>query len=274
MAGADPSTFSWDPLPARYRVILCDIWGVVHDGVRLQPGVASRLQGWRNEGRFVVLITNAPRPADAVGGELRRMGLTARCWDAIVTSGEAGIQALNALRLPVGFLGTVDDRSVLERHGLRITAGDDFADLACVGLDESRPNVEHYGAQLAAWAERGVRLHCLNPDRIVMRGGVAEPCAGALADLYLELGGPVAWYGKPHPPIYRHALHLAGEPPMANILAVGDGLQTDMLGAARLGIDAVFVRGGVHEGVSFPVHFAADHDLGDWRPIASVDGLE
>ena len=274
MAAADPSIFSWDALPARYRVILCDIWGVVHDGVQLQPGVAARLQRWRDEGRFVLLITNAPRPADAVARELQRMGLPLSCWDAIETSGEAGIQALNALGAPVGFLGTRDDRAVLEAHGMRIATGEEFEDLACVGLEEGRPRVEDYASQLAEWAERAVRLHCLNPDRVVMHGAVAEVCAGALADLYQELGGSVVWYGKPHPTIYRQALKLAGHPPLENILAVGDGLLTDMLGAARLDIDAVFIRGGVHEGVSFPDHFAADHDLGDWRPIASVDGLE
>lgn len=274
MAAADSFAFSWDALPARYRVILCDVWGVIHDGVRLEPGVAARLQGWRSEGRFVLLITNAPRPADVVALELQRMGLPPSCWDAIETSGEAGIQALNRLGDPVGFLGTRDDRAVVEAHGLKIAKDHAFADLACVGLEEGRPYVGDYDAQMVAWAERGVRLHCLNPDRVVMHGGVPEACAGALADRYQELGGPVVWYGKPHPAIYRQALRLAGDPPLDGVLAVGDGLKTDMLGAARLGIDAVFVRGGVHDGVSFPDHFAAEHGLGDWRPIASVGGLQ
>jgi HAD superfamily hydrolase (TIGR01459 family) len=265
--------FSWDMLPARYRVILCDIWGVVHDGVRLNPGAATRLRRWREAGRFVVLVTNAPRPADAIASHLDRMGLPRSCWSTIVTSGEAGIEALNALAKPVGFIGTADDRSVLEGRGVRIAEDDDFSDLACIGFREEQPGVGHYRPELARLAAQGVRLHCLNPDRVVMRGKVAEPCAGALADIYEELGGAVSWYGKPYPSIYDHALRVAGDPAAEQVLAVGDGLQTDMLGAARMGFDGVFVSGGIHAGEPFPREFASSHGLGDWQPIAVVDGL-
>jgi HAD superfamily hydrolase (TIGR01459 family) len=116
-------------------------------------------------------------------------------------------------------------------------------------------------------------MHCLNPDRLVMRGGVPEACAGAIADLYAMLGGPVTWYGKPFAAIYRHALHLAGDPPKGEVLAVGDGLQTDMLGAARMGFDAVFVTGGIHAGEPFPESFSAENGLGNWQPIGVVGGL-
>ena len=266
-------SFSWDELPDRYRVILCDIWGVVHDGVRLNRGAAARLAQWREQGRFVLLITNAPRTADGVGRQLDRMGLPRSCWDSIVTGGEAGIEALAALGRPVGFLGTPEDRAVLEGRGVRISETDDFTDVACAGLEEERPRVEQYASQLKRCVERGVTLHCLNADRVVMHGGVAELCAGALADLYQELGGPVAWYGKPHRAIYDHALRLAGDPPRDTVLAVGDGLQTDMLGAARMGFDAVFVSTGIHAGEPVPPGFAATVGLGDWRPIATVEGL-
>ena len=116
-------------------------------------------------------------------------------------------------------------------------------------------------------------MHCLNPDRVVVRGGVPEPCAGAIADLYEMLGGRVTWYGKPHAPIYGHALHLAGEPPRDEVLAIGDALQTDILGAARMGFDAVYVTGGIHAGAPFPEDFAARYGLGDWRPVAAVESL-
>src|SRR5438309_11413369 len=116
-------------------------------------------------------------------------------------------------------------------------------------------------------------MHCLNPDRLVMRGGVREACAGAIADLYEQLGGRVAWYGKPREAIYRHALRLAGDPPPGAVLAVGDGLQTDMLGAARMGFDAIFVSGGIHAGEPFPIDFAERHGLGNWQPIMVVEGL-
>jgi HAD superfamily hydrolase (TIGR01459 family) len=263
----------WDSLDPKYRVILCDIWGVIHDGVHLYPGAAERLQQWKNEGRTVILITNAPRTADAVERQLGRIGLPRESWDSVATSGEAGIEALNALGKAVGFVGTAADRAILEGRGVRILDDGDFSDFACTGLEERRPGVEDYYDDLERWAARGVMMHCLNPDRLVIRGGVPEPCAGAIADLYLGLGGKVTWYGKPHEAIYRHALHLAGDPPRDQVLAVGDGLQTDILGAARMGFATVFVSGGISEGQSFPADFATAHGLGEWQPVAVVDGL-
>ncbi len=260
-------------LDPKYRCILCDIWGVVHDGVSLYPGASARLCQWRDGGRNVILITNAPRTADAVTGQLARIGLPRDCWDGIATSGDAGIEALNALGQPVGFVGTSEDRAILESRGVRIAEREDFTDLACTGVTAERPLPEQYCLDLERWAACDVRMHCLNPDRVVMRGGVLEACAGAIADLYEQLGGRVTWYGKPHTAIYRHALHLAGDPSPGEVLALGDGLQTDMLGAARMGFDAIFVSGGIHAGEPFPADFAERHGLDDWRPIAVVEGL-
>jgi HAD superfamily hydrolase (TIGR01459 family) len=264
----------WDSLDPKYRLILCDLWGVVHDGVKLYPGAAERLRQWRERGRCVTLLTNAPRTEEAVEQQLAGLGLPPTCWDAIATSGEAGIAALNALGRPVGFIGTPDDREVLESSGVRIAEDEEFTDLACTGLRE-RPygDPEDYRAELEALVERDVHMHCLNPDRVVVRGGVPEACAGAIADLYQMLGGRVTCYGKPFPAIYEHALHRAGNPPKDEVLAVGDGLQTDILGAARMGFDAVFVAGGIHAGESFPEDFAERNGLRDWAPVAVVDGL-
>lgn len=263
----------WDELDPKYRLILCDIWGVVHDGVNLYPGAAGRLLLWQEEGRSIVLITNAPRTAEAVEQQLMRIGLPPECWDSIATSGEAGIEALNALGKPVGFVGTANDREILEGRDVRIAQDEQFTDLACCGLEENRPHVDDYRPDLERWADRDVHMHCLNPDRLVIRGGVPEACAGAIADVYQGLGGRVTWYGKPHDTIYRHALHLAGDPPRDEVLAIGDGLQTDILGAARMGFDTVFVAGGIHSGEPFPEDFAAKHGLGDWTPVAVVDSL-
>ena len=262
-----------DALAARYRLILCDIWGVVHDGVDLYPGAADRLLQWRGEGRTVVLITNAPRTAEAVEEQLARIGLPHEAWDGIATSGEAGIAALKALGKPVGFLGTRDDRAILESRAITIADGGDFTDLACTGLDERRSNTEDYAGELAAWAARDVLVHCLNPDRMVIRGGIPEACAGALADLYEALGGRVAWYGKPHRAIYEHALHLAGDPAPDQVLAIGDSLRTDVLGAARMGFDCVFVTGGIHSGEPFPPGFGRENGHEGWQPVAVVESL-
>jgi HAD superfamily hydrolase (TIGR01459 family) len=260
-------------LDPKYRLILCDVWGVVHDGVNLYPGATERLRQWRNEGRCVALITNAPRTAEAVEQQLERIGLPRDAYDFVITSGEAGIEALKALGEPVGFVGTRGDREILEGRGIRIADDEEFTDLACTGVTSERPEPSDYREDLERWAGRGVNMHCLNPDLLVVRGGVPEACAGAIADLYEALGGKVTWYGKPHEAIYRHALKRAGEPARANVLAVGDGLQTDILGAARMGFDAVFVAGGIHAGEPFPGDFGSRNGLGNWAPIGVVDGL-
>ena len=259
-------------LAAPYSTILCDIWGVVHDGGRLLPGALDRLAGWKADGKTIILVTNAPRPASTVQAGLDALGLPRGAYDAITSSGEAGIAALTDPPRGVGFLGTRDDRADLVAHGVAL-ADDGFTELACTGLDETRLSPDDYAAELAAWAARDILLHCLNPDREVIHCGVREACAGALADRYEACSGRVAWYGKPHAPIYAHALRLAGDPPLDRVLAIGDGPLTDMLGAARFGIDAIFISHGIHAGAPFPVDFAARHGLSDWRPLGSFRDL-
>ena len=259
-------------LAAPYSTILCDIWGVIHDGGRLLPGAVDRLGAWKAEGKTIVLVTNAPRPASTVQAGLDAVGLPRACYDAITSSGEAGIAALTDPPRAVGFLGTDEDRRDLVAHGVLLT-DDTFIEVACTGLSDTRASPDAYAAELDAWAARDLLLHCLNPDREVIHRGVREACAGALADLYEARGGRVAWYGKPHAPIYAHALALAGNPPRSDVLAIGDGPVTDMLGAARFGIDALFVTHGIHAGEPFPHDFAARHGLGQWRPIATVSDL-
>jgi HAD superfamily hydrolase (TIGR01459 family) len=264
----------WTSLNPKYRLILCDVWGVVHDGVELYRGAAERLCQWRKEGRCVALLTNAPRTAEAVEQQLARIGLPAEAYDFVATSGEAGIHALSRIGKPVGFIGTQGDRDVLESRGIRIAQGDGFSQLACTGIREGEPDPDDYRPELQQLVSSEVHMHCLNPDRLVVRGGVREACAGSLADIYEMLGGGVTWYGKPYPAIYEHVLHLAGNPSKPEVLAVGDGLQTDMLGAARMGIDAVFVAGGIHAGAPFPEDFAEKSGLGSWRPVAVVESLD
>ena len=190
----------WTTLDPKYRLILCDIWGVVHDGVTLYPGAAERLRQWRDEGRCVILITNAPRTADAVTRQLARLGLPRDCWDGIATSGEAGIEALNALRAA----GRLRRHAGRPRDPRRAWRSDrrrrrTSPTSPAPAITEDRPDPQDYRADLERWAAtRRALMHCLNPDRVVMRGGVLEACAGAIADLYEQLGGRVTWYGKPH----------------------------------------------------------------------------
>ncbi|WP_294172781.1 HAD hydrolase-like protein [uncultured Sphingomonas sp.] len=247
-------------LPERYRLILCDLWGCVHDGYRLLPGAVERLGQWREEGRVVLFVTNAPRSAATVRRQLGSLGLPDTLYRGVVTAGEVGLAAL--LGRPVGFCGTLDDRADLEAGGLRVAKGS-FIELACAGLDRGE-KVADYQDRLRGWRSRDVLLHCLNPDRVVIHGPERMVCAGALADAYEALGGRVCWYGKPFETTYVHALELADNPPKDAVLAIGDGWHTDMAGAARLGIDAVFVEGGIHAGEPAPAF-----DNG-WRPLAVV----
>jgi len=263
---------SLDDLDPKYRAILCDIWGVVHDGGQLLPGVQERLSRWKGEGRHIVLLTNAPRPASSVQRTLDRLGLSRGAYDAISTSGEAGIAALTNPPRPVGFLGLDDDREDLRSHGVTL-APTDFAEIACTGLNYRHDEPEQYREMLEGWARSGVVMHCLNPDRVVIHLGRREACAGALADIYEALGGHVEWYGKPHGPIYDHARSLAGNPQLDELVAIGDGLPTDILGAARYGIAAVYVSHGIHAGEPVPDDFASIYGLGEWKPILTVEGL-
>ena len=262
-----------DDLSPRYRAILCDIWGVVHDGGRLLPGAADRLLRWQAEGRCIILITNAPRPASTIAAQLDALGLPRGAYDAITSSGQAGIAALTAQPSAVGFLGMPEDRADLEQGGVRI-ASSGFTEIACTGLDARSDEPADYAGDLAALAADDVLMHCLNPDRVVIHRGRREACAGALADIYEALGGRVTWYGKPHAAIYDHARGLAGHPPPEAMLAIGDSLATDMLGAARYGIDAVYVSSGIHAGDPIPADFAHRNGLGAWQPLTTVTGLD
>ena len=264
---------TFDDIDTRYDVILCDIWGCIHDGVQLYPGAAARLRRWQELGKATILITNAPRTAEAVAAQLRGLGLDPSLWKGIATSGDAGIARLREAAEPVGFIGTRSDRAILEGRGVRIAAYDDVEELACAGLDEDRRSIAEYESQLRPLAGRDVLMHCLNPDRVVIRGGVPEPCAGALADLYAGFDGRVEYYGKPYPAVYRHAMSLAGDPAPDRVLAIGDGLNTDVLGAARMGFDCVYVTGGISQGAAIPSNFAASNGLGEWQPVAVVGGL-
>ena len=264
---------SLDRLDPSYRAIFCDIWGVVHDGGRLLPGAAARLQAWKSEGRRVILITNAPRPASTIAAQLDALGLPRGAYDAITSSGQAGIAALAAPPRAVGFLGIAEDCADLEQGGVRIAASG-FTELACTGLDARSDDPADYADELGALAAADVLMHCLNPDRVVIHRGRREACAGALADIYEALGGRVTWYGKPHAAIYDHARSVAGDPSREAMLAIGDSLATDMLGAARYGIGAVYVASGIHSGDPIPADFAHRNCLGDWHPLMTVTGLD
>ncbi|WP_265563028.1 TIGR01459 family HAD-type hydrolase [Sphingomicrobium arenosum] len=256
-------------LPARYRTILCDVWGVIHDGARLFPGVARRFERWKGEGRTIVIVTNAPRPADRVEADLVAMGLPRASWDHLTSSGQAGIEALTHPPRKVGFAGSRYDYDDLTAHGVDIAIrGEAVEEIALTGLDEVRASVAEYEEEIGAWVEQDLLVHCLNPDRIVIHRGEEVVCAGALADEVAARGGRVQFYGKPHRPIYEHALRLAGDPDPADCVMVGDNPATDMWGACRMGMAGVLVTAGVgHAAYEWGAEFE------NWRPFMTVSGL-
>jgi HAD superfamily hydrolase (TIGR01459 family) len=243
LAGLDPAI----------RIVFCDIWGCVHDGVAAFPRAVALLAAWRAQQRTVVLITNAPRPVSHVERQLDVLGIGPDLYDAIVTSGDAAVVFARGLEEshPLGFIGSAADADALSAEGLALTDHLPQPHVVCIGPE--RPgiaDVSAFEARLRLMAEAGSTLLCFNPDMAVLRGGVREICAGAIARRYGEMGGAVRYFGKPHAPIYDRAMAVAsallGRPvAIPEVVAVGDGVSTDLAGALNYGIPFVFVVNGV-----------------------------
>jgi HAD superfamily hydrolase (TIGR01459 family) len=240
---------------AGVEVVLSDIWGVVHNGLVAFPEACDALHTFRKQGGTVILITNAPRPADSVQRQLRKLGVEDGSYDAIVSSGDltrhfvAGHPGRKMF-----WIGPERDNSI--HRGLDpVLAPLEQADyIVCTGLfDDETESAEDYRAMMLQARDRKLTLICANPDIVVERGDRLIYCAGAIAELYRELGGEVIFYGKPHRPIYERAVALAVEQrgvptPLARVLAIGDSVRTDLAGAHGFGIDCLFVTRGIHAG--------------------------
>jgi HAD superfamily hydrolase (TIGR01459 family) len=242
------------PLARDYDVLLCDVWGVVHNGVAAFTAACEALTHFRAGGGTVILITNAPRPGAAVQRILDRFGVPHDAYDAITTSGDV-TRGIVEPRLSerVFHLGPRRDLPIFA--GLDVTfAPPETADyVVCSGLfDDATETPEDYRELLAALRARSLFMVCANPDIVVERGDTLLYCAGALADAYVALGGEALYCGKPHAPIYEAALGKAaayrgGEVPALNrVLAIGDSIRTDLKGAASFGVDCLFVISGIH----------------------------
>ena len=241
-------------LAPAYKAVLCDVWGVLHNGVAAFPKACEALQRYRAEtGGKVVLITNAPRPSPPILDQLARLGVPRDAFDAVVTSGDVTRAQLQAHSdIPVMHIGPDRDHSLFEGLDLALTDEAGAGQVVCTGLvDDERETPEDYRALLERMVARDLPLLCANPDIVVERGSTLIWCAGALARLYEDLGGRVTILGKPHAPIYEAALarvaELAGAPvAKTDILAIGDGLPTDIRGAVANEIDVLFITGGIH----------------------------
>ena len=240
-------------IAGRYEVLLCDVWGVIHDGAAAFEAPCVALARWRAERGPVILISNSPRPASAVEGQLGALGVPRAAWTALATSGDV-TRALLAARAPgpAFKIGPARDAPLYAGLGLEFSDLDEAAFIACAGPnDDEVETPEDYREVLTAAAARGLPMICANPDIVVQRGSRLIYCGGALAALYETLGGEVIMAGKPHGPIYDLSLDLAAREMGAvadrrRVLAIGDGVATDIAGAARQGLDALFVADGIH----------------------------
>ncbi len=237
-----------------YDAILCDVWGVIHDGVESFPAACAALAAFKAARGPVVLISNSPRPSADVVAQLQALGVPDAAWSGFVTSGDATrVELARRAPGPAWAIGPARDSTLYAGLGLKFAGPQGAAFICCTGLeDDEAETADHYRGALETAAARGLTMICANPDRVVRRGARLVPCAGALADLYESLGGEVVIAGKPHRAIYDLALEeatrLLGRPvERARVLCIGDGLATDAAGAAAQGLDLLFVAAGIHE---------------------------
>ena len=241
-------------LAGDYDVALCDVWGVVHNGVVAAPEACDALTRFRERGGTVVLITNAPRPGERVARTiLDRLGVPSAAYDGIISSGDV-TRALIAARAGARVFHIGPERDLPLFDGLNSPMAPlERADyVVCSGLlDDTVETPRDYEELVARMHARALPMICANPDVVVERGDKLVYCAGAIADLYAAAGGDVVYAGKPYRPIYEQALGLAeaarGQRVQQHrLLAIGDSVRTDLKGAAAFGIDALFVTAGIH----------------------------
>jgi HAD superfamily hydrolase (TIGR01459 family) len=235
------------------EVILSDIWGVVHNGLEAFPEACEALHTFRGRGGTVILITNAPRPADSVQRQLRKLGVAEETYDAIVSSGDLTRHFVaDHPGKKIFWVGPERDSSIHRGLDAVLAPLEQSDYIICTGLfDDETESAEDYRAMMLQARERALPLVCANPDIVVERGDRLIYCAGAIAELYRELGGEVIFYGKPHRPIYERAMALAAERrgrpvSLDRVLAIGDSVRTDLTGALGFGIDCLFVTRGIH----------------------------
>ena len=248
-----PSISGLADLAVRYDAVLSDVWGVVHNGVEAFPSAVQALAEFRKAGGKVVFITNAPRPSGPIIEMLDRLGVHREAYDAIVSSGDAtrAMIAKYSGRAIHHVGPATEDDALYEGLGVRRAGADEAEVVVVTDLDTDDDTPEMYRERARHWLSRKLPMICANPDHLVERGDDLVYCAGALAAQYEREGGGVVYAGKPYPPIYLLALEtlsrLAGrEIKRSEVLAIGDGVNTDIAGAAALGIGSVFVASGLH----------------------------
>jgi HAD superfamily hydrolase (TIGR01459 family) len=275
----------------RYEAILCDIWGVLHNGLTSFAEASEALVSFRRRGGAVVLISNAPRPSSPIERQVLKLGVSPDAFDAVVTSGDVTI-GLMEQRAGEQLLHIGPERDLplfdaaTEQIGARprLVPLEEAQYALCTGLrSDETETVDDYQSELEAMLARGIAMICANPDIVIHRGDALIYCAGALARRYEDLGGSVIYAGKPYGPIYDRALARAerarGAPiDKSRVLAIGDGMKTDIIGAAQAELDVLFVTGGIHRSLhkenltspADPIELRRLYDDNEVWPVAAI----
>lgn len=271
------------PLAQTSTVWFVDIWGVMHNGVRPYADAGRACARFRGANGTVVLVSNAPRPAPSVVAQLDRIGVDRAAYDRVVTSGDLSRRLISAWAgRPVLHIGPERDRPLFEGTGVTPIGDAAVAEaIACTGLyDDESETPDDYRDLIAGLAARRLPMVCANPDIEVVRGGRTVYCAGAIAAAYAQAGGDVSYAGKPHLPIYDMAIETAralrgGDVPKSQVLAIGDGVATDIAGASAFGVRSLFITSGLHGGAGDALAETAARLFSDGppRPVAIMREL-
>ncbi len=239
-------------IAAEYSGILCDVWGVLHNGRAVYEAAAEALSFYRDQGGRVILLTNSPRPRDKVIEQLNELGVNPGVYDEVVTSGDATRDLIRKVEGPIFHIGPERDLPLFEGLNIELVAETDCAAIVCTGLFDERAQMpEDYRQRFEAHVENNIPLLCANPDIVVHHGDELLWCAGSLANLYAEMGGSTQVAGKPHKPIYDLSMAKFSEITGAQanrkgIIAIGDGMPTDVAGAQNNGFDLLYISAGIH----------------------------
>jgi HAD superfamily hydrolase (TIGR01459 family) len=240
-------------IASRYDAMLCDVWGVVHNGVAAHPSAVDALVNYRQQGGRVVLITNAPRPSAPIIAMLDAFGIPRDAYDSIISSGDTCRAMIAPYRGKVvhHFGPARLDDSLYEGLGVIRGPAEEAEVIVCTDMPDDDDTPDMYEAELVRWLSRRLPMICANPDKFVEIGDKLVYCAGAVADIYAERGGEVRMAGKPYRPIYEQARRLAEAAAghalgISRIVCVGDSVRTDAVGAATFGADLLFITGSIH----------------------------
>lgn len=261
----------------QYDALFVDLWGCVHDGLKVFPAANKALCRYRSTGGKVILVTNSPKPSNEIEKQMDILGVSFEAWDSIASSGDSARAAMfqGVVGQKVYFIGEHRDLPFFEpmqwlnnAKSIHRVSLKDAEGIVCTGPFNPKADPEEMLPTFQIAKRRGLKLLCSNPDIVVDRGDSREWCAGALAQLYNHMGGQSLYFGKPHPPIYdlarRRLATIGGNINSVRILAIGDGIQTDINGASNQNIDSLFISGGLSKTETKTTHIPDPLALNDF----------